>query len=56
MSRWIAHDARPQIERCCIALAVTVLIGFIPFADFLTYRSLFVTSSRGRPRLATLSD
>ncbi|CAA9572211.1 MAG: hypothetical protein AVDCRST_MAG18-2108 [uncultured Thermomicrobiales bacterium] len=44
MSRWIARDARPQIRTLLLALAVTVIIGFIPFADFLTYPfRLFVT-------------
>jgi hypothetical protein len=44
MSRWIARDARPQIQTLLIALAVTIVLGFIPFAGFLTYPfRLFVT-------------
>lgn len=56
MSRWIARDARPQIQTLLIALAVSVLLGFIPFADILTYPfRLFVTFiHEGGHALATL--
>lgn len=56
MSRWIARDARPQIQTLLIALAITLVLGFIPFADFLTYPfRLFVTFiHEGGHALATL--
>ena len=56
MSRWVARDARPQIQTLLIALAVTVVLGFIPFADLLTYPfRLFVTFiHEGGHALATL--
>jgi hypothetical protein len=40
----VAHDARPQVRLLLIALAVTVLLWFLPFADLVTYPiRLFVT-------------
>ena len=40
----VAHDARPQVRTLLIALAVTIILWFIPFAGFLTYPfRLFVT-------------
>ncbi len=56
MSRWIARDARPQLQTLLIALAVTIVLGFLPFAGFLTYPfRLFVTFiHEGGHALATL--
>ena len=40
----VARDARPQARTLLIALAVTVLLWFLPFADLVTYPiRLFVT-------------
>lgn len=40
----IASDARPHVRTLLLAVAVTVVLGFIPFADLLTYPfRLFVT-------------
>jgi hypothetical protein len=40
----IAYDARPQIRVLLTAAAITVLLWFIPFAEFLTYPfRIFVT-------------
>lgn len=44
MSFSIARDARPQVRTLLIAVAITVVLGFIPFAGFVTYPfRLFVT-------------
>jgi hypothetical protein len=44
MALSIARDARPQVRTLLIALAITVVLGFIPFAGILTYPfRLFVT-------------
>ena len=44
MSSWIARDARPQLRTLLLALAITIVLGFIPLAGFLTYPfRLFVT-------------
>jgi hypothetical protein len=44
MSLSVAREARPQVRTLLIALAITVVLGFIPFAGFLTYPfRLFVT-------------
>lgn len=44
MSLSIARDARPQVRTLLIALAITVVLGFIPFAGIVTYPfRLFVT-------------
>lgn len=40
----IAHDARPQVCTLLVAVALSVLLWFIPFAEVLTYPfRLFVT-------------
>ncbi len=40
----VARDARPQARTLLIALAITVLLWFLPFADLITYPiRLFVT-------------
>ena len=44
MSYSIARDVRPQVRVLLIALAVTLLLGFLPFAGIVTYPfRLFVT-------------
>ncbi len=44
MDRWIARDARPQLQTLLIAVAVSIVLSFIPFADWLTYPfRIFVT-------------
>jgi hypothetical protein len=40
----IANDARPQVRTLLVAVALSVLLWFIPFAEVLTYPfRLFVT-------------
>lgn len=44
MSFSIARDARPQVRTLLIAVALTIVLGFIPFAGLATYPfRLFVT-------------
>lgn len=52
----IAHDARPQMRTLLFAVALSVLLWFIPFADVLTYPfRLFVTfMHEGGHALATV--
>ena len=40
----IAHDARPQVSALLLATALSVLLWFLPYAEFLTYPfRIFVT-------------
>src|SRR5215208_96357 len=44
MNYKIAHDARPQVSALLLATALSVLLWFLPYAEFLTYPfRIFVT-------------